>query len=227
MGPAALDGTHSPTPGCAWGHCGEAPSQGQAWHRGAPGHQSNPAVRDHIPIPPHCHHGVKYQHGGLETNPPVGQNPQTLCPQHFHLQAAWTATKLSREQRPRGPHNKQHQNTPGVGSASQSLIPAPEPSPRYPPRAPPSRAGHAGRPHLTRGSRRRVSAGASAAPHGRGTGGAAAGSGDSWADRATLKIAQECEGPAGRSSSSRRESRGGTLGPRHQQHRHRHRCQRK
>lgn len=25
VGPAALDGTHSPTPGCAWGHWGEAP----------------------------------------------------------------------------------------------------------------------------------------------------------------------------------------------------------
>lgn len=37
--------------------------------------------------------------------------------------------------------------------------------------------------------------------------------GDSWADRATLKIAEECEGPAG-ARSSRRERLGGTRGPR-------------
>lgn len=144
-------------------------------------------------------------------NPPVGQNPQTLCPQHSHLQAAWHCHKgLQRALAMRSPQQTtpSHQSTPGVGSTSQSPIPVPGLSPTCPPRAPQAVLATPGVPTLPEGARSGVSAGASAAPHGRGTSGAAAGSRDSWADRATLKIAEECEGPAGAAAAGGRAGGG-------------------
>lgn len=95
------------------------------------------------------------------------------------------------------------------------------------PHVPPScHAGHSGGPHLTAGSGRAgsgVSAGA--ARWERHWWGSSQRRRDSWADRATLKIAEECEGPTGARSS--RGCAGGdtrAAGPR----RHRHgRCRRK
>lgn len=136
MGPAALDGTHSPTPGSAWGG---APSQGQAWHRGAPGHQNSPAACECIPegspVPTSCHHGVKCQclehrlstgdwrgtHCRLETPNPL---PTVLPPPRIHkgLQRA-PATRSPQQTTPKHPRGGFTLTIPDPSTRIVSLIP--------------------------------------------------------------------------------------------------------
>lgn len=217
--------------GRAQGRRGELPlaGPGTAWrstwlpnqptHLGV--HHPGPKGVPCTPLSPQCEMpapGAQAGHGGPETNPPVGQSPRTLRPRRSHLRAAWHHRKGPWRAPVPGSPGELHETAPGHHSApglrAASLPPTPRLAPTCPPRAPPCRAGHTGGgPHLTAGSGRAgsgVSAGASVAQSGgRGTKrGGSRRRGDSWADRATLKIAKECEGPAG-ARSSRRERRGG------------------
>lgn len=174
--------------------------------------------------------GAQAGHRALETNLPVGQSPQTLCPPPRSL----APPHVSPESASIGVPDETapgHQRAPGVGTASQPPTAMPGRAPIRPPRAPPAlcRSRRGSPPYRRvgvsreRGFRRGERGTARWERHERG---GSRRRGDSWADRATLKIAEECEGPTG-ARSSRRERRGAGGGGGHRRAagpRHHHRC---
>lgn len=107
-----------------------------------------------MPVP-----GAQAECEGLEKNPPVGQNAQTLCPQHSHLRAAWhchrglrraPAMRFPTTNNPKAPQGWVQPRNPR--SQHQDCLP------RTPLVLPQAVLATPGVPTLPEGARRRVSA---------------------------------------------------------------------